>query len=753
MRSELKPEQQFNSISRLLLCGVGAASIIQAQSAHAQVSPESNAGDTGNEIIVTAQKRAEKLQDVPLAITALTSDQLTQQNATSLRDFFAQVPGLTVQSVDAGQTGLSIRGVVTGVVGNPTVGVTIDDIPVGASTVAASGATRVPDLDPADLQRIEVLKGPQGTLYGASSMGGLVKYVTVDASATETFGMIGAGASTVAHGDSGYTFRGMLNAPLVDDVIGVRASAYVRRDPGYVDNVRSGEKDVNANRAFGGRLAGLWKIAPDVTLKLSALYQRDHFLGSPQLEVNYLTKPVAGDLTQATVPGTGDTKTSVQLYSAVLDAKLSDLLSFSSITGYSVSKYRYIRDYSGFGGSAAFTRYGVRGAAFDPSRTNTRKLSQELRLATDDTKVLSGLVGVFYTRERSHVVLDLNGRDPNTGAFVGDLTLSKAVPEFDEYAVFGSALVKLSDRFDVQGGIRYSHNKQSDVTTLVSVFAPTTITPAEAEGSAVTYSVSPRFKINPQLTVYGRVATGYRAGGANVLLPPSLPATYKSDRTTNFELGAKGSLLDQALTFALAVYEIKWTGIQVTSTAIVDNVTYSYIGNLGKARIRGAEFEFQARPSDTTRLFLNGAYNDSELTEDIIAPGAIYAPKGSPLVNVPKYSGSAGVDQEFAVGDDAALFIGATGSYIGKRYGTFARGLPSTGNVRVIFPGYTTLDLRAGYRAKDWNISAFLNNATDARGVIYSSFQQVPATAAARFYANVIRPRTFGVSFEKRFGQ
>lgn len=752
MRLDLKPECRANSISRLLLVSVCAASIIQAQSAHAQEAAEGGS-DAGNDIIVTAQKRAERLQDVPLAITALTSEKLTQQNATSLRDFYAQVPGLAVQSVDAGQTGLSIRGVVTGVAGNPTVGVTIDDVPVGASTVAASGATRVPDLDPADLQRIEVLKGPQGTLYGASSMGGLVKYVTADASISKTAGMFGAGVSTVAHGDSGYSLRGMFSTPLVEDIFGIRASAYFRRDAGFVDNVRSGKKDVNANRSFGGRLAGLWKIAPDVTLKLSALYQHDHFLGSPQLEVNYLTKPRAGDLTQVAVPGTGDTKTSIQLYSAVLEARLNDLLSFSSITGYSVSRYRYIRDYSGFGGSAAFTRYGVRGATFDPTQTNTRKLSQEARLTTDDTRVLSGLVGLFYTQERSHNVLDLNARDANTGAFAGDLTLSQDDPKFDEYAVFGSALAKLSDRFDIQGGIRYSRNKQSDVTTLVSVFAPTTVTPARAEDSAVTYSVSPRFKINPQLTVYGRVATGYRAGGANVLLPPSLPASYKSDRTTNFELGAKGGLFDQLLSFALAVYEIKWSGIQVTSTAVVDNVTYSYIGNLGKARIRGAEFDFQLRPSETTHIFLNGAYNDSELTEDIIAPGAIYAPKGSPLVNVPKYSGSAGIDQEFPLGEDAALFVGATGSYVGKRYGTFARGLPNTGNVRVIFPGYTTLDLRAGYRAKGWNISAFVNNVTDSRGIIYSSFQQVPATAAARFYANVIRPRTFGVSFEKRFGQ
>ncbi|WP_254287833.1 TonB-dependent receptor [Sphingomonas liriopis] len=744
------------------MTGAALIMVICAPSARAQSDPpqphpdpaqsEVSENTVSTDIVVTAQKRAERLQDVPMAITALSSEALTAKGATRLQDFYQQVPGLSVQAVDSGQTGVAIRGVVTGVAGNPTVGITIDDVPVGASTVTAAGAVRIPDLDPSDLQRIEALKGPQGTLYGASSMGGLLKYVTTDADTVNSFGLVGVSGSTVAHGNSGFGIRGAVNTPIVTDVLGVRVSGFYRQDPGYIDNVNSGKSNVNEGRSYGARLGALWKIAPDVSLKVTALYQRDHYLGSSQVEVNYLTRPVYGDLTQIFIPGTGEAVSRSQLYSAAFNAVLGHGLTFTSITGYGISNYKLFRDYSGYAGGAAQALYGVRGAAYDPYAYNTKKFSEEVRIASDQNAPISGLVGAFYTREHSDNNLTLNAYNPTSGAKAGFISQTTDDPLYREYSVFGSARVKIVGGLDIEGGLRYAKNHQADVGITTGASGTRTVIPSSADDSAVTWSVSPRWKVNRDLTVYARVATGFRAGGANAGVAPGIPLTYKSDKTTNYEIGAKGSTPNKVFAYDLSVYRIDWDGIQITSTAVVNNITYSYVGNLGKARINGVEAALQFNPLQDTHLFFNGSYSSSKLRDNLIAAGSIYALRGERLINAPVWSGSAGFDRDFQVSESATLFAGATVGYTGKRYGPFARGAPATGNVRQTLPDYTTIDLRLGLRQTTWTVSAYLNNVTDSRGIIYSSFSAVPATATSRYYANVIRPRTFGVSLQYNFG-
>jgi outer membrane receptor protein involved in Fe transport len=546
--------------------------------------------------------------------------------------------------------------------------------------------------------------------------------------------------------------RGAVNTPIVTDVLGVRVSGFYRRDPGYIDNVNSGKSNINEDRAYGARLAASWKIAPDVNLKISALYQRDHYLGSSQLEVNYLTKAVYGDLTQIFIPGTGEAVSRSQLYSAVFNAGLGYGLTFTSITGYGISNYHLFRDYSGFAGAAAQALYGVRGAAYDPYGYNTKKFSEEVRVASDQNEPISGLVGAFYTRERSHNNLTLNAYNPTNGAKAGFVSQTLDDPLYREYSVFGSARAKIIDRVDIEGGLRYAKNHQADIGITTGASGARTIIPSSADDSAVTWSISPRWKVSRNLTVYGRVATGFRAGGANAGAAPGIPLTYKSDKTTNYEIGAKGSTANKVFAYDLSVYRIDWDGIQVTSTAVVNNITYSYVGNLGKARINGIEAALQLNPLHDTHLFFNSSYSSSKLLGDLIAAGSIYALRGERLINAPVWSGSAGFDQDFRVSEDSTLFAGATVSYTGKRYGPFARGTPASGNVRQVLPDYATLDLRLGLRRTAWIVSAYLNNVTDSRGIVYSSFMAVPATATSRYYANVIRPRTFGISLQYNFG-
>ena len=254
-----------------------------SMSAHAvadtpsQESSSSSSPNALQEVVVTAQKREEHLLDVPIPVSVVDTSSLTVNNQVKLTDFYSEVPGLGIAPSTMSSQTISIRGLTTGAVGSgppnpsPIVAVTVDGVPYGG---AGGGDQLVPDFDPGDLQRVEVLRGPQGALYGASSEGGLVNFVTVDPSLAGVSGRLEAGGDSVQNGSElGYTFRGSVNVPLSSD-FAVRASAFTREDPGYIDDPPLGLKGVNEDRASGGHLAALWQPSEIFSLKLSALYQK-----------------------------------------------------------------------------------------------------------------------------------------------------------------------------------------------------------------------------------------------------------------------------------------------------------------------------------------------------------------------------------------------------------------------------------------------------------------------------------------------
>src|SRR3984957_9490933 len=224
-----------------------------------------------SEIIVTAQKRNERLQDVPVPVTAVQADALVDSNQLRLQDYYTRVPGLNLTTADPNSIGipiLAIRGVTSAPATNPTVGIVVDDVPFGSSTSLGQGY-QAPDINPLDLDRIEVLRGPQGTLYGADSIGGLVKFVTVDPSMQGVSGRVQASTSSIHNGaELGYDMSGAINVPLGDQ-FAVRASGFTRQDPGYVDDPTLHLNGVNEAYVNGGRLAALWQPSDAVFLKIS----------------------------------------------------------------------------------------------------------------------------------------------------------------------------------------------------------------------------------------------------------------------------------------------------------------------------------------------------------------------------------------------------------------------------------------------------------------------------------------------------
>ena len=337
--------QNTNNTRLAKPAGIAAffASLATAFSASAQEAADSNNGQTTlSEVIVSAQKREERQQDVPIPMTVLNPEDLVRNGQSRLTDYFATVPGLSLNSgaFAAGTQYLTIRGLSTGANQNSTVATVIDDVPTGSGSVLAFGNFTSPDIDPSDLARIEVLKGPQGTLYGADSLGGLIKYVTVDPSTAALTGRVEVSGVDVPEGGIGYGVRAAVNIP-VSDTLAIRASGFSRRDPGYVDNLTSGQTNVNSVDVYGGRLAALWRPSDDFSLKVSAILQQTDGNGTPyfdgQLSPNGTLQPTLGYLKQTGEPFANPYTTQEQLYSATLRAKVAGL-DLVSVTGYSVNK-------------------------------------------------------------------------------------------------------------------------------------------------------------------------------------------------------------------------------------------------------------------------------------------------------------------------------------------------------------------------------------------------------------------------------
>jgi iron complex outermembrane receptor protein len=413
-------------------------------SVESQNQSASRNSDQLQEVIVTAQKRREELKDVPVAVTALSAESLINENATRLQDYFSEVPGLYVStSSQSAYQVISIRGLSSGISGDPTVAITIDDVPFGASTYWGGGVAP-PDLDPGDLAGIEVLRGPQGTLYGANSLGGLIKYVTLDPSTDRASGSVQAGVSSVYNAANlGDNFRASANIPLSDS-IAIRASGFIVDVPGYIDNPVYGERGINKQSSGGGLLSALWQLSDSASLKLAALYQDRKLDGA-----GYLTSGL-GDLQESDLPETGGYDAKSQLYSATLRLRLGTV-DLTAITGYGINKTFSSLDLSSALG--AFTAQVIgpsfTGAPFTYDLNND-KFTQEIRLSIPFGNRFDWLLGAFYTHEDASLVYNWFAQDPQTLAAPTPLVANGIVPTtYKEYAVFSDLTVHFSDRFEL----------------------------------------------------------------------------------------------------------------------------------------------------------------------------------------------------------------------------------------------------------------------------------------------------------------
>jgi len=691
------------------------------------------------EVVVTAQKKEERLLDVPVPVSVVSGAKLTENSQVLLRDYYNTVPSLSIQSDIVNQQEVSIRGITTGGAGIPTVGITVDGVPFGGST-NYSGGNWLPDFDPGDLQRVEVLRGPQGTLYGANSMGGLVNFVTVDPSTTQYSGRVQAGISDVYNGAvPGFNVRGSANIP-VNETLAIRLSAFTRQDPGYIDNPTLGQRGVNEAQAYGARMAALWKPSDTISLRVSALYQ-DYKQDAAN---DVVEAPGLGPWDQNYIAHYGGAnRRKNQVYSAIANVKLGSTL-LTSVTGYSENRSYASLDfgYSPYFESGVQNMFGVTGAPYT-NYNDTRRITEELRLAGALWK-MDWLLGGFYSHEKDPYYDAVYGSDPVTGKIVG------LFYPFDdrswrigaEYAGFANLTFHATDRFDVQIGGRQSHVSLDIPEYSVSggIFGSTPfITPTENSSNSVfTYLIAPELKISPDLMVYARASSGFRPGGSNAVVPNvPMPRQVAPDKTKNYEIGTKGSLFDDKLTIDASVYYIDWKNIQINLQA--QGLLYHANGSAAKSE--GVEFAATARPVIGLTIEGWAAYDNAVLTEPFPATSTSSANAGDRLPISPRWSAHLSVTQEFPL-RSAVGFVGGDVAYVGDRLGNFS----SDTTLRTRFPAYTKVDLRTGVKIDSWTASLYVTNVGNARGLVGGGVGYDPPNAFV-----YITPRIVGLNLAKTF--
>ena len=752
------------SISMFLggTCALAMAAPALAQpnaTAAAQPLPPQAQADQ-NAIIVTAQKRTQVLIDVPQSVTVVPGATLEQQHATSFQDYLKLVPGLDLNQSRPGEGRLILRGINTGGVAS-TVGIYVDETPFGSSSGLVNGAVLAGDFDTFDLSRIEVLRGPQGTLYGASSLSGVLRFVT-NAPSTAAFELRGrAGVEAVKGGDLGYNADAVVNVPL-GPTIAFRASGNYRKDAGFIDSIGTGGSDVakniNGDRSYGGRASLLFKPSDAASIRLSAIAQNIDANAPSVIEADPVTlRPLHGLTQSQFVPQFSNLHYRVYNGTGSFDLGFASL---TSSTSYATQKQHERIDFTF--ALSPFLRAALKlppNEFFEAQDTNLNKFTQEIRLSSQ-SHLLDWLVGGYYTNEKGLIDQSFVAVTPGTLtplALPFTLGTANVTSKYRELAGFADATFHFGPQFDLELGGRYSHNRQSahEMTNgVLAGGAPKDFPIARSSENVFTYSLAPKFKPNKNTSIYARVAKGFRPGGPNVLpagvtIPPDVPRIFHSDSVISYEAGVKAQSADQRFSIDAAAFHINWKNIQLFTVVSGFGVN----ANGSSAKSDGFEFTAAARPIAGLTLSANGAYTDARLTGS--TPMSVGGRDGDQLPFTPKFTLSLNGDYGWHVGPRTRAHVGASWRHVsGQTAGYDIDFVTAHGRQRHV-PSYNVVDLNAGVDLGRFDIEAYVKNLGNSHGITSTTALTVfgaspdtgfPLYPGGAIGTGIIRSRTIGVT-------
>ena len=765
-----------------LALAVVVAMAVAGNAALAQEAPATT--DAGpvelDSVVVTANKRQENIREVATAITRLGEMQLENLNVTQMADYASYVPGLQMQSNGTpGQVQVSMRGVAALSPGS-TVGTYVDEAPVGSNSLYQQATLYQLDLLPYDIESIEVLRGPQGTLYGAGAMGGLIKYSMRKPDTAQREFRVGGGLSSPTSGETGRNYRFGTNVPIVEDAFALRVSAARQELPGYVDNLVDGRRDINQGRQTSARAALRWQ-GEAASLQFAAMRQEVESDNNSIIAVDADTqRPLAGLSNRVYVDEPFRKEIDHYSLGFEYDLGFADLV---SSTSYADTRTAVRSDVS-----LSYGEYPLAfldadptleaGSAYLDNRLSLTQFTQEVRLQSKSGGAFEWLVGGFHSDEdgENYQYVALNRLDgsplpaPWDGILgvLGELVIPST---YEETAVFANASYRFTGRLKLGAGLRFARNDQSFQQNVTGgVLIPIGVQDNRSSEDVFTWSITPQFQITPDSMVYAKASTGYQPGGPNVVAV-GLPSAVDSSTLTSYELGWKAGF-GRRLAIDLVAYQIDWEDIQVASQ--VNGI--SGLVNGGQATSRGIEASLQWRPVSGLTLGFNGAWNDSELDQDFPAivvpldpdlPGGVLEINtglaGDRMPYVPDLTLSATVDYTVALSNGWSAGFGGGYRWVDDRTNaTTERQVIATVEPRTVLDttitapltirSYGALDLYASLSNGSWTLRGYVRNAGDKRA--WSSITDITGalTGVTRHLAAVpIQPRTVGLEFDYRF--
>lgn len=761
---------------------------VSAQATATAATPDTTASA---EIVVTATKREQRAQDTPLSIQAFGGDLLQRLGASGVNDYLDKVPGLTSFGNGNTRNNFTIRGVANIAGSFPAVGYYLDETPI--SDIGA------PSIDLFDVDRVEILKGPQGTLFGEGSIGGLIRVLTTAPDPSKLSGRVSAGISSIKGGSPIYRIAGALNVPVTTN-FALRGSVAYTDDGGFIDNRTTGTKDVNFVRSVNVRVAGLWKPIDAVTITPSLIYQRirqgtDSFNNPTGADLVF-ANPAAGNFSLVNAAPNGGNLTLVDNARIASGTELTLANAFDGFSNArfylpsltvnvdggafniisATSWYNFERsDLSDDRATAAsfrsgldqLTQFGVlpfrvpfpRGFPLaGTSRTNT--FTQEVRLVSNDDGPLKWVVGGFYRNRNTFSSIVETAPDLTPLFGVNKIFETINSIRYRQLAGFGEVSYAVTPRFNLTGGLRV-FREQIHATSQSGTFVPggpptfapgyvqfPQIGPTGSSETSAVFKAAIDYKIAERVMLYALFSQGFRTGGintriipagANPALPAGSPVFYGSEKLDNYEVGVKSVFAEGRVLLNLAGFILETKNPQLP-VELVPGFTATVNAAGGLSRSKGFEGEVQLRPIDGLTLGGNFAYTDAILVS-AGTNGTLVA--GSIIPNTPSFKAAAFAEGEIALGSEIKLRPRIDYAHTGSRF--VGPSLDPTVAARPPFPAYDIVDLQLALAFHQFTLTGFVTNLGDARAVLSNpSFTQL-------FGLIVNRPRTIGLRLDASF--
>ena len=751
-----------------------------------------------NEIVVTANKlNAQKVLDIPVSIQAISGDALQAAGASGIMSIAGDIPGLSIQDLGPGDKKYVIRGINS--TGDSTTGVYYGEAVISGSNSDDGGGFES-DIRLYDMDHIEVLRGPQGTLYGASSMSGTIRYIPKAPDLNTVGGYITVEGSETAQASGNYNFNGALNLPIIDGVLALRLVGWKLYDSGYINQIRVGQgvsglvntgtaakpnyqvepaqalgylKGVNDDDVGGGRAILRFQPSDKLTIDTTYTAQTETSGGSSRYTPAGTTAfsggpiaPVQGcdlcntDLTQS--PWSDNLKVfgATVTYDTGAGVLTGTANQFDRKTNFSFDSTPILLTFP-----SAVDQ--VPGETFEPR--NREVTSSEIRYASAFDSPVNFVAGVYRQHDFQFLSVDVlatngfglpvgpfcsnnscdAGAFPNVGSTFFGRTDERTTTE---YAGFGEVTWKITDAWQAVAGIRYYTESLEGVQVQTHPFGGFPGSPTQVplpdpnmEFNKVTWKANLSYKFNENLLAYGTVSTGFRSGGLNAVSEPfePIPAAYSPDSLINFELGAKGRLFDGLFDYQADVYFIRWSNIQVQETT--PDGAFVYQGNAGEAKVKGVEFEFTAHPIQYLSASFAGSYTDAYLAQGATAAQYALNPtlglSGDSIPNVAKYQASLGLTylRPIAKGWDGMVATDVT--YRSGEDSYFA-----SNAFNIPLQAYALVGLRMGVIEGPWSVTGFARNLTNKRAQVsaINSSQDPDALLT-------VQPRTVGLTLTRKF--